>query len=269
MAATPQFSTLSYEPEAGVGWIVLNCPDKLNALHSEAWRELARALHQADADPGCGLAAITGSGRAFCAGDDINEFLRLTSEEAARDFFLNDMFPALEAIVTIGKPVFAAVNGIAYGGGCEIVLLCDLAVAAEEARFSLPEGLIGAWPSIFVAVAGAFVGLKQAKALALSCQPIGALEARDLGLVNAVVPLRELRREVQSRAEAILRASPRAIAETKRWLNRELSGAGLQAIRESLEHFARAGCNSPDLIEGSRAFLEKRRPRFGLSEALG
>ncbi len=81
---------------------MLKCPDKLNALHSEGWRELARALHQADADPGCGLAAITGSGRAFCAGDDLNEFLKLTSEQAAREFFLNDMFASLEAIVTIG-----------------------------------------------------------------------------------------------------------------------------------------------------------------------
>jgi enoyl-CoA hydratase/carnithine racemase len=259
-AARP--STLRYRTEANVGWIVLDRPQQLNALDRDGWRQLRDALLHADADDACGVIAITGEGRAFCAGDDIKVFQELRSAELARDFFLNGMFPALEAIVTVRKPVCAAVNGIAYGGGCEIVLLCDLAVAAQNARFSLPEGLIGAWPSIFVAVPPGGVASKAAKAFALSCESIDAATAKELGLVNAVAAPDALRGEVTARAAAILRSSPHAIVETKRWLNRNLATTGLAAVRESLECFARTGCNTRDLLEGTRAFLDKRAPNF-------
>jgi enoyl-CoA hydratase/carnithine racemase len=262
MAPALKRSTLRYQADAGVGWIVLSRPQQLNALDRDGWRELRDALLHADGDDACGVIAITGEGRAFCAGDDIKVFQELRSAEIARDFFLNYMFPTLEAIVTVSKPVCAAVNGIAYGGGCEIVLLSDLAVAAEGARFALPEGLIGAWPSIFVAVPPGGMASKAAKAFALSCDPIDAATARELDLVNAVVPPAKLRGEVTARAAAILRSSPQAIIETKRWLNRDLATVGLAAVRESLEFFSRSGCNTPDLLEGTRAFLDKRKPDF-------
>lgn len=251
-----------YERSGSVGWITLRRPSRLNALDRDGWHRLTASLEEAAADEGCRVVVVTGSGRAFCAGDDIHVFGQLADRADAESFFLGGMLPALTAIVRHPKPVVAAVNGHAYGGGMEIVALCDLAVAAEGAQFRLPEGRIGAWATVFVGAAPTLMTLKQAKAAALQMAPMSAADAKEVGFVNEVVPAAELGDRVRAVADELLEASPHALEVTKRHLNRWLATDGLEEIRRTLQALVDETLFTPDLLEGTSAFLEKREPRF-------
>lgn len=251
-----------YERVGALAWITLTRPARLNALDLDGWHALTSRLRQAADDESCRVVAITGSGRAFCAGDDITVFGKLVDRADAESFFLGGMLPALEAIVRHPKPVIAAVNGHAYGGGMEIVALCDLAVAVDSAQLRLPEGRIGAWATVFVGAAPALMTLKQAKAAALQMAPLSAQEAQAVGFINEVVAADRLRDRVTAVADELLAASPHALEITKRHLNRWLTTDGLDRIRETLQALVDETLFTPDLLEGTAAFLEKREPRF-------
>ncbi|MQA87949.1 MAG: hypothetical protein GEV03_25815 [Streptosporangiales bacterium] len=251
-----------YERDGAIGWVRLNRPEKLNALDAAGWVALREAVEEAGRDPGCGVVILTGEGRAFCAGDDVQEFLRLTDVETAREFFLEQMFPALEAIVRCEKPVITAVGGLAYGGGCEIALLSDITVAAEGATFCLPEGRLGVWATVFAGAAPSLVGVRTAKWLALSMRQLDAHGALRWGLAAEVVPDAELLDAARALAADILRAAPSAIAFTKKFLNRHLVEQGLRDVRHALETLVLYSMGSAEVAEGSAAFVEKREPRF-------
>src|SRR5690606_23272959 len=158
-------------------------PAKLNALDLDGWNGITDALGRAAVElPG--PVVLTGTGRAFCAGDDIATFQEHTTRQRAHDFFIGGLLRTMEAIATHPYPVIAAVNGLAVGGGCELVLVSDLAIAAESARFALPEGRIGAWPTVQVGLASHESGRKLANEMAFEMSWVPATDAPRVGVDN-------------------------------------------------------------------------------------
>ncbi len=244
------------ERRGEVEWIRLNRPDRMNAYDAEMAQELIAAVENA-AD--AGVIVLTGTGRAFCAGG----FLANLSDPNPDD--LRGMFygslKVYEAFRLSPRPVIAAVNGAAAGGGNEIVVACDLAIAADTATFGQTGVKVGSAPILggtnFLTMS---VGEKRAKEISFLCRRYKAAEALEMGLINAVVAPDELEDEVTRWADELLRMSPRYLEIAKIssnvWWNQcrdnYLSGLGMlvQAI------------GSKDMIEGATAFMEKRRPRF-------
>lgn len=252
---------VTYQVNNDTAWIRIERPDKLNALDLSGWHAITDHLRRA-AEETPGPVVLTGTGRAFCAGDDINTFQEYATPERGMEFFLGGLFGAIEAIATHPYPVIAAVNGLAFGGGCELVLVSDLAIAVTDARFSLPEGRIGAWPTVHVGVATHVTGSKQANELAFEMPQLDADNAQRSGIVNRVVAHDNLGAEVQATIDRIRRASPHAIRMTKRFLNEELVTVGLPKVRRALAALIEETLPTQDLREGTSAFLEKRQPIF-------
>lgn len=250
-----------YERRAETPWVVIDRISKLNALDLEGWHGITAALARA-AEEAPGPVVLTGTGRAFCAGDDIATFAEHTTRERAHDFFINGLYRTMEAIATHPYPVVAAVNGLAIGGGCELVLVSDLAIAAESARFALPEGRIGAWPTVQVGVASHESSRKRANEMALEMDFVPADKAPEFGLVNRVVPDAELEHEVEATVARISAGSLHAQRQTKRFLNEDLVQRGLPKTKRALEALIDETLPTHDLQEGTTAFLEKRQPQF-------
>ncbi|WP_154794456.1 enoyl-CoA hydratase/isomerase family protein [Occultella kanbiaonis] len=252
---------VKFEVRDDAAWIVIDRPGKLNALDLDGWHGITAALHQAAAEAP-GPVVLTGTGRAFCAGDDIATFAQHTTRERAHDFFIGGLLGTMEAIATHPYPVIAGVNGLAVGGGCELVLVSDLAIAAESARFALPEGRIGAWPTVQVGVAAHESGRKLANEMAFEMGWVSAADAPRFGLVNRVVPDEDLGEELEQTIARIRAASPQAQRLTKRFLNEELVTTGLPKVRRALEALIDETLPTRDLQEGTSAFLAKRLPTF-------
>ncbi|TDE89519.1 enoyl-CoA hydratase/isomerase family protein [Occultella glacieicola] len=250
-----------YEVRGDTARITIDRPGKLNALDLDGWHGITAALTRA-AEEAPGPVVLTGTGRAFCAGDDIATFAEHTTRQRAHDFFIGGLLGTMTAIATHPYPVIAAVNGLAVGGGCELVLVSDLAIAAESARFALPEGRIGAWPTVQVGVAAHESGRKLAAEMAFEMDWVSAVDAPRFGLVNRVVPDQDLEFELEETIARIRTASPHAQRLTKRFLNEELVTAGLPKVRRALEALIDETLPTRDLQEGTSAFLAKRLPTF-------
>jgi enoyl-CoA hydratase len=256
-----QYANLQYESAGRIGWIVVNRPDKLNALNRETVGEIASAAQSAIRDPEVGVLVVTGAGpKAFVAGADIAE-MSLLDASAAQEFS-HELNRALSILEGSPKPVLAAVNGFALGGGCELALACHLRFAADAARFGQPEVGLGLIPG-----AGGtqrlprLIGRGRALDLILSGEMIDAAEALRIGLVERVVPAAELREAVTAYADKLLAKSPRALA---RALEAVVIGGELDltsALRLEASLFG-LGFATEDMREGTRAFLEKRKPQF-------
>jgi enoyl-CoA hydratase/3-hydroxyacyl-CoA dehydrogenase len=237
---------------------MLNRPEVLNALNSKLWREIYENLDRAGKSQKVRAVVITGAGRAFCAGDDIKEVSNLKTPEEAQNFFWNFAAPTITKIVSLPKPVIAAVNGLAYGGGCEIAMLCDLVVASQKATFAVPEALIGAIPPV-AAVIGAFIiGRLNASWMMLTGEPISAEEAKRIGLVNEVVPHEELMLAAERMAKATMRAAPSSIKAIKRLANLNFDQEKLKKAVEELINIVQ----TEEGREGHKAFIEKRLPKW-------
>lgn len=256
------YQFLSVTQAGGVTAIVLDRPEVLNALHAAMHEELDRALDAFGADATQRVCVLTGAGeRAFCAGSD----LKIAAAQRSFGAYPKSGYAGIVERFDLDKPVIAAVNGVAMGGGFEIALACDLIIAADTARFGLPEPRVGA-----VALGGGLhrlarqIGLKQAMGMVLTARAVDAHEALRLGFVNEVVPAAELRQATQRWVDQILACSPIAIEASKQTLLRGLDETGLaDAIRKQADHpkFA-AWMNSEDKLEGPLAFAEKRAPRW-------
>lgn len=254
-----------YEKRGRIAYITINRPEVMNALHRDANAELTEVFDDFKGDDDAWIAIVTGAGeRAFSAGND----LKATAEATARGERAAPEHTARRVLFggLIGnpcnKPIIAAVNGVAAGGGFEIALACDLIIAAEHARFGLPEPRVG-----LVAGAGGMhrlpqqIPLKLAMGMLLTGRLIAAREAYRLGLVNEVVPAADLLPTAERWAGEILECSPLSVRLTK-----EAALAGLHlsieeamlADRPRTEQLRR----SEDFIEGPRAFVEKRKPRW-------
>jgi enoyl-CoA hydratase len=255
------FETIVVTVKEGIATITLNRPQQMNALNRQMFRELDVAFDQVASDPGARVVVITGSGdRAFAAGADIREFVGMGPVEAL-DFSRNAqrIYRKLE---TMAKPTIAAVNGFALGGGCELMMACDIAYAADTAKMGQPEINLGIIPG-----AGGtqrlsrLVGKQKAKELEMTGDMLSAQEALQIGLVCKVVPAAELTAEVQKLCAKILSKSDVALRMVK-----EAIEAGAQvdlASGTAIEAKAWSLCfTTEDHVEGTQAFLEKRKPNF-------
>ena len=250
-----------YEKRGRVAWVTLNRPEVMNALHPPCHDLLEEIWNDFAADPEVWVAVLTGAGeRAFSAGND----LKWTAQHGGRlPAPPPGGFAGLCSRFDLTKPIVAAVNGFALGGGFEIALACDVIVAAEHARFGLPEPRVG----LMAAAGGAQrlprqIPLKVAMGMMLTGEPIDAPRALELGLVNEVVPLSELHAAAQRWADRIAECSPLSVRATKQAaldsLDRPLRDAvGIQNYPAVLDLF-----RSEDALEGPRAFAEKRKPNW-------
>ena len=254
------FEHILAEPDASILWITINRPQALNALNPLAHRELSAALDGFAAAPELRVAVITGTGdRAFCVGSDLK-----ARAAANADDHPATGFGGLSHRFDLRKPVIAAVNGLALGGGVEIVAACDLAIAADHAEFALPEPRVG-----LAALGGGGLQrlarqlpLKYAMDLVLTGRRIGAEEAQRIGLINAVVPRAELEARTRAVAEMIIEGAPLAVEASKQVMLQSLAMADLQASLRARYPAAERMLASEDAREGQRAFVEKRKPRW-------
>lgn len=247
------------ERDGRVLTVTINRPERMNALHPPANAELAQIFDGFAADPELWVAILTGAGeRAFCAGND----LRWQAEGNAVTVPPSG-FAGLTSRFDLDKPVIAAVNGVAMGGGFEIALACDLIVAADSASFALPEPRVG-----LAALAGGLhrlprqIGLKRAMGMILTARPVTAEEGERLGFVHQVVPPADLLTATRALAEAICELSPMSIRASKAVVHAGLDEAALsKAYANQMNHPAVAALwRSADLKEGPLAFAQKRKP---------
>jgi enoyl-CoA hydratase len=253
--------TLTVETEGPIAIVTIRREKALNALNRTVMHELGVALAELDAAPAVRAVILTGAGeKAFVAGADIAEMTDLGPAEARE--FAEEGHAVGDAIAGMGKPVIAAVNGFALGGGCELALACDFIYASDRSKFGQPEVNLGLMPG-FGGTQRLLrrVGPARAAELVLTADLIGAEEALRIGLVNAVVPAAELMTRVKAQAQKVASKGPLAVAASKRALRRaeELSlAAGNELERELFAQlFATA-----DQKEGTKAFLEKRAAQF-------
>jgi len=237
--------------------VTLNRPERLNALHAPAHVELEAIFDQFEADPALRAAIITGAGRAFCAGNDLK--WQAEGKSLARP---PTGFAGLTLRHDRRKPIIAAVNGVAVGGGCELVLAVDLAIASGEARLGLPEVLRGLAPMAGVHLLPRRVGMKAAMAMLLTGRPVSAEAALAMGVVNEVVPALALTETALNWAQAIVAGSPQAVAACMAMVRRGLRHADVEAAMRAPDPALEALRASADFVEGPRAFAEKRPPRW-------
>jgi len=255
------FENLAVVTRGGIHTITIKRPSKLNALNRQTLQELYGAVIDASGDDKVRVIVITGSGdKAFVAGADIGE-IREQSPTEARSFsqFGQNL---MSMIQSLDKPVIAAINGYALGGGMELALACHLRVASRNARLGLPEIKLGIMPGFggtqrLVRLVGSTLALE----LALSGDPISAERAYELGLVNRVVEPEELEDAVKSLAAPLVKAAPEAVRGI---LQATLQGADINLEAGLALETARFAlcCATEDMQEGTSAFLEKRAPEF-------
>jgi enoyl-CoA hydratase len=250
--------TILYEMRDRVGLITIDRPDKLNALSQRVRDEMMEVLEEIETDDGIGAVVITGSGdKSFIAGADISEFdgrSPMDQRHAMR-------FPRLYDVMSeLSKPVIAMINGFCLGGGCELAMSCDLRIASEKARFGQPEIKLGLIPG-----GGGtqrlprLVGLGNAMRLILTGDMIPAAEAKEIGLVDIVVPHEELEETTLALAGRIASMSPLTLKVAKQ----AIRASERMAIEEGILHERDLFClcfSTDDMKEGVRAFLEKRPP---------
>ena len=262
MGEKPRFEQIVYERDGKAVWITLNRPEKLNAITKTMWREIGEALELAEKDENVYAIVLTGAGnRAFSAGDDIGEMASIKNVKEAYNLFLNHIYPVVKKILVCSKPVIAAVNGLAYGGGCELVMLCDLAVAAENVRFAQPEGRLGLFPPIASIFAPLMFDRKAVAKMVFTGEPIDAEEALKIGLVNQVVPAEKLRETVNELVEKISTIAPVSARLIKKDVNRLLVKQ-LESFKDSLDNMVLVAFQTEDFVEGVKAFTDKRKPEW-------
>ena len=255
------YQTLLIEKRNRIAFVTINRPDKLNALNSQAKAELKVMFEAIRDDSEVDVVVLTGAGeKGFVAGTDIKELTEL--DEKSGKSFSEGGQAVLDTIENLGKPVIAAVNGYALGGGTELALACHVRVASENAKFGQPEVNLGIIPGYGGTQRLArLVGKGRALEMILSGDQIDAQEALRIGLVNKVVPLSELLKTAEALALKIAGKGQVAIKLALQAVNAtsELPLAAGQALEADL--FGRC-CGSEDFKEGTNAFLEKRKPVF-------
>lgn len=245
--------------------VTINRPEVYNACHPMANQELVEAFDEFQADPELWVAIITGAGdKAFCAGNDLKYHADIQARTGKRPVHPAKGFGGLANRFDLDKPVIAAVNGLAMGGGFEIALAADIIVASEHAKFALPEPRVG-----LAAGAGGMqrlsrmIPLKKAMGMMLTGRHVPAKEGYELGFVTEVVPHAELMTAAKKWAAQILECSPMSVRATKQVVMRSLDVPALEmAMRNQNFPAFVAMAHSEDTVEGPKAFAEKRKPNW-------
>lgn len=254
------YETLILDRKDGIAYLTLNRPQVFNAISEQMIQEMKKAIEEIQGDPGVGVVIITGAGKAFQSGADIQELSRMTPLQILR--WNQGVVENLDALERMRPPVIAAINGYALGGGLELALACTIRVAGETAKMGLPEVKIGIIPG-----AGGtqrlprLIGKGLAAEMILTGEMIDAREAYRIGLVNRVVPDDQLMATAEGIARKILQNAPIAVALAKDAIevgkNLPLDGAIQYAQKNCITCFS-----TEDMKEGTAAFIEKRRPQF-------
>ncbi len=252
------YDTIMVETRGRVGLLTLNRPKAMNALNSQVLKDVAAALAAFDADPKIGAIVMTGSEKAFAAGADIKEM----QPKQYADAYLEDFFSQWETVAQTRKPLIAAVAGYALGGGCELAMMCDFIIAAENAKFGQPEVTIGVMPGM----GGSqrltrSVGKAKAMDLVLTGRQMDAEEAERCGLVARVVPNSELIEEAVRAAEKIAGYSLPIVMMAKESVNRAFETPLAEGLRFERRLF-HSMFALEDQKEGMSAFIEKRSANF-------
>jgi enoyl-CoA hydratase len=253
------YENIIVERKDGVGVITLNRPKAMNALSAALMDELRLALVDLEGDDEIGCLVITGSEKAFAAGADIKEM----QSKTYMDVYLEDFITATwEQIAKIRKPIIAAVSGYALGGGCEVAMMCDFIIAADNAKFGQPEINIATIPG-----AGGtqrlprFIGKAKAMDMCLTGRMMGVEEAERAGLVSRIVPVAELMNETMKAAQRIASLSRPSVMMAKESVNRAFETVLAEGIRVERRLF-HSTFATEDQKEGMAAFAEKRQPNF-------
>lgn len=255
------FDNLLVERDGAVAMLTINRPTVLNALNTQTVDELRRAMLELKADATARAIIVTGAGpKSFVAGADINE-LAVLSPTAGREHALAGQH-VFDLIENLGKPVVAAINGFALGGGCELAMACTLRIAADTARLGQPEIALGLIPGY----AGTqrlprLVGKGRAMEMLLTGAPIGADEALRIGLVHRVVPAADLMTEARALAAQLAANAPVAMRYIINAVNKGLGMPFAEACQYEATLFGLVA-STDDMREGTAAFLEKRKPAF-------
>jgi enoyl-CoA hydratase len=256
-----EYKTLILIKEGNLAILWFNRPEKLNALNTEVYIELSQAFDEIKKDTTIRVVLLTGKGdRAFIAGADIVELMNYSSFDARKLGYLAK--ECGDKIETLGKPVIAAINGFALGGGCEIALACDLRICSEDAKFGLPEIKLGVIPgSGGTQRLTRLIGSARSKELIYTGKIIDAKEALELGIVNRIASKDHLMGEARNLAKEIGKKSGIALALAKAAINRSMNVSLESGLNYEIECFALC-FSTEDQKEGMQAFLEKRDPRF-------
>src|SRR6195256_3117346 len=254
-----EYSNILVERRGAVGIVPLTRPQALNALNAALIADLGAAFDELEGDPAIAAIILTGSEKAFAAGADIKEMADKTYMQAYREDFITSGW---ERVAQCRKPVIAAVAGFALGGGCEIAMMCDIVIAADNARFGQPEINLGTMPG-----AGGTqrlprsIGKAKAMDLCLTGRMMDAAEAERAGLVSRVVPAAELMEEAFAAAEKIAGYSLPVAMMIKESINRAYETSLAEGVRVERRVF-HSQFALEDQKEGMAAFVEKRKPNF-------
>jgi enoyl-CoA hydratase len=254
------YEHLLFEIKDGLAFVTINRPQALNALNTELLTELGDVFSRIDGAKELRAAILTGAGKAFVAGADISQMKDLSVAES-RDMMKKGQ-AVMELIENLDKPVIAAVNGFALGGGCELSMACDIRFASDKAKFGQPEVNLGIIPAFGgTQRLSRLVGKGMAKHLIFSAEVIDAAEALRLGLVQKVFPAEELLTETEKYARIVMAKSPIGLKMAKRAINAGINLDLPSGVAFELEAYVSVAA-SEDRIEGMTAFLEKRPASF-------
>ncbi|MEC9432511.1 MAG: enoyl-CoA hydratase [Pseudomonadota bacterium] len=260
---TPETPQAIVERDGAVMRITLSNPAKKNAITGAMYKGVAAALAEAESDPAVAVAILTGAGEVFTSGNDVSDFTPRAPGEPSPAFVF------LDAISSFGKPLIAQVDGLAIGVGCTMLLHCDLVYASDRARLQLPFVNLGLVPEAASSLLlPRLAGMAKASELLMFGEMFGAEEAREIGIVNAVLPAADLPAHVAARAAA-LAARPRGAMKLTKALIRDLPAARIkERMAAEGEIFGRC-IAGPEFREAAAAFREKRAPDFSRIAAEG
>jgi 1,4-dihydroxy-2-naphthoyl-CoA synthase len=255
-------STVIYETRENICYLTLNRPEVFNALNYQLVEDVTSALNRAESEEDVRVVILKGAGKAWCAGGDLEELLKLTQEIASRRREYLMKFKAMIGKVRkVSKPVIAAIHGACVGGGNELNIACDLTIASERARFGQAGPRVGSMPAFGVPQnLQILVGEKRSREITYLCRLYTAREAEAMGWINKVVPADQLDQEVENWAREIISKSPTAITLAKKMHNiyYDLLSPSVEIGVEMLTFF----WGTPEAREGMLAFKEKRQPVF-------
>ena len=259
--AAPTLANVLYEKKGAIAYVTVDRPKVLNALNTPTWKDLRTAFEDARDDAAVRGVILTGAGnKAFIAGADISELAHVAAFEAEQSSRFGQ--EVLDLVENLGKPVIAAVNGFALGGGCETAMACTIRIAVDSAKFGQPEVALGLVPG-----GGGtqrlprLVGKGRALQLILSGEMIGAQEAYRIGLVNEIVPAAELMGRAEDILKRITTNAPIAVKLSLEAVNKGLETSQGQGLLLEASYFGLCA-STEDKKEGTTAFLEKRAPQF-------